>query len=96
MSQSIVARIKGVQSVGWGFFAVSCTLLTGPGIYLAWISTYEDSTTTGTRIAFGFIMAFVASGFITFIVNDLLHRRNVRRIEAERKADRKAKKKKKK
>jgi len=95
MSQTILKRITGIQSVGWGFFAVVCALLTGPGIYLAWVSTYDESTTTGTRIAFGFIMAFVASGFITFIVNDLLHRRNVRRIESERKAERKAKKKKK-
>ena len=95
MSQSIIDRIKKIEYAGWGFFLFFTVLFTGPGIWIAWESTYDESITTGARIVLGFTIGFVAAGFATYILNEILHRRNVRRYEAERKEERKATKKKK-
>jgi len=93
MSPSIVDRIKNIEYAGWGFFLFFTVLFAGPGIWIAWESTYEGSISTGVRIVLGLTIAVVTAGFATYILNEILHRRNVRRYEAERQQERKAAKK---
>ncbi|MFM1921206.1 MAG: hypothetical protein RLZZ303_2840 [Candidatus Hydrogenedentota bacterium] len=72
-----------LESAGWGFFGVSCLFFAAPGVWLAWSITY-DSATPATRIAFGIFMACIVAAFFTAAVNELLHRRNLRRAEKKR------------
>lgn len=72
-----------LESAGWGFFGVSCVLFAAPAVWLAWSITY-DSATPATRIAFGVFMACIVAAFFTAAVNELLHRRNLRRADKQR------------
>lgn len=96
MGQSWIERVKSIEYLGWAGFVGFFVLYAGPGIWLAFEFTYEGTISLGARIVLGLVIASVLSGITTFLVDDLLHRRNVRRYEAERKQERKAKKKKKK
>ena len=89
-------KIKNIEYAGWGFFLVTLVVLAGPCVYLAWATTHEGSMTVGVRLVYAAAIDVVVSGVITWLANDLLHRRNVRRYEAERKVQRKADKKSKK
>jgi hypothetical protein len=70
-----------VEAVGWKFLGGSSVLLAAPGVWLGWQIT-NDSLAVPGRVMTGLIIAVLTAAVFTFIVNDLLHRRNVRRYEA--------------
>ncbi len=84
--------LKEVESVGWGFFAICFVVVLAPSIWLVWNYTY-DTVTPAVRVLAGFVVASTGAGVIAWVVNDLLHRRNVRRHAAKRQAERKEKRK---
>jgi 1,4-dihydroxy-2-naphthoate octaprenyltransferase len=85
--------LKDIEYVGWGFYSIVFVLLIAPCIYLAWNITYDNIANTYSRVALGALFAFVVAGFVTWPVNELLHRRNIRRQKAEQQQARKQKKK---
>lgn len=85
--------LKEIEYVGWGFFTIVFFVLLGPGLYLAWTYTYDNVANAFARVALGAFIAMIAAGFVTWPVNEALHRRNLRRAEAERHQMRKQKKK---
>jgi len=87
--------LKDIESVGWVFWAVVFALLLAPGIWLAYKLTY-DTASVLLRLGCGIFLAAIASGLISWLVEEVIHRRNVRRYNARRKVERKEKKRKKK
>lgn len=85
--------LKDIEYVGWGFFSIVFAVLLLPGVWVAWTFTYDGVTNAFARVALGAFLALVAAGFVTWPVNELLHRRNIRRAEAEKHNARKQKKK---
>jgi hypothetical protein len=86
--------LRDLESVGWGFFLGCAAALAGPFIWLTLAMTYDTIPLYG-RVIIGIMFSFVAAAFVAWIVNDLLHRRNLRRKMAARSRERKAKKKRK-
>lgn len=84
--------LKEIESVGWGFFGLCFVLVLAPSIWLVWNYTY-DNVAPAVRVLAGFVVASTCAGVIAWVVNDLLHRRNVRRYEAQRQEARKEKRK---
>jgi len=78
--------MDNVEAVGWKFLGGSFAVLAAPGAWLGWYIT-NDSMELPGRIFTGLIIAMFTAAVITFVVNDLLHRRNVRRYEASRKSE---------
>jgi len=91
----VIERLRNMESAGWGVYLVMLVIFSGPGIYLSWQFTYEH-TSAYARVAVGILIASVFAGFITYGINEILHRRNIRRYNEQRKAERKQKKKQKK
>jgi uncharacterized membrane protein len=87
--------LKEIESVGWGFYLICVLALLPPGIILAWQFTY-DITQAITRVGIGLIAALFFAGIIAWVVNAILHQRNLRRYKEEQKVAKKEKKKKKK
>lgn len=86
--------LREIESVGWGFFLGCAAVLAGPFIWFTLAITYDTMPMYG-RVIIGIMFSFVAAAVVAWLVNDLLHRRNVRRKTAERSRERKAKKKRK-
>jgi hypothetical protein len=83
--------LEKMEYAGWGFFAVACIVLAGPGVWLSWSITNDTLTMPG-RIVAGILMAIVAAAFVTVAANSALQARNAKREEATRESDRKARK----
>ena len=87
--------LKDIEYVSWGtlgILLIPCTLFS---VLLVWNFTL-DTTEVGIRIVSGIVLGFLLAGIITASLNELLHRRNVKIYNLERKESRKADKKKKK
>lgn len=80
--------IQEIESVGWGFYCAVVIVLAGPCTWGIWLVTLPE-TPIGQRIALGVSFAGALAAVVAWAVNDLLHRRNVRKYEADRKADKK-------
>ncbi len=80
--------LREIEYVGWGFFAVLLVVLAGPGIYAALYFTYDIMPMAG-RVVIGLVFASVSAAVLTFVVNELLHRRNLRELEKARKEEKK-------
>ncbi len=87
--------LKDIEFVGWGTFLVLFIPCSVIGAAFIWYVTY-DTTELAIRIGSGIFLGFICAGFITAGLNEILHRRNVKADNEERKVARKAKKKKKK
>ncbi|MBI2434102.1 MAG: hypothetical protein HYV26_14685 [Candidatus Hydrogenedentes bacterium] len=87
--------LRDIEYIGWGFWIGLFVVLAGPFGYLSYRLTYETATVS-VRVGFGIFLAAAASAFITFVINDLLHRRNVRHLAVKRKEVRKERRKKRK
>lgn len=70
-----------LEYAGWGFLGVSFLLFAGPGVWVVWRFTYAG-TEAATRVGMGLFLGAITAAVFTFIVNDLLHRRNLRRHRA--------------
>jgi hypothetical protein len=79
-----------LEYAGWGFFAVACALLAGPGVWLSWTITNDQLTLPG-RVLAGVMMAIVAAAFVTVAANSALQARTAKR-EAAAKDEHKARK----
>jgi hypothetical protein len=87
--------LSKLDSVGWGFWGICFIVFLGPCIYVGWILS-NDYVESSVRVLIGITGAAMVAGVISWVVNDQLHRRKMRRIRAERESLPKAKKKKKK
>lgn len=83
--------LKQIEYLGWGFFAFLFLVFVGPAIYLALNYTYETAT-VATRVGLGVVCALVASGIIIWPINEIMNRMHLKKVAAERKAERKRKK----
>lgn len=75
-----------VEAVGWKFFGTCAVVFAAPGAALGWYLTNESMTPYG-RIMSGIITGVIAAAVFTTVVNELLHRRNVRRHLASQQAE---------
>lgn len=80
--------LKEIESVGWGFFVLCFAVLVAPTVWFVWNGTY-DTVPASVRILMGLVVASTEAGIVAWVVNDQLHRRNVRRYEAKRAEERK-------
>lgn len=87
--------LKDIEYVGWGTFGLLYIPSTLICAAVVWYYTFEGGA-LGARIATSAIAGMVLSGLVTAGINELLHRRNVRNYNEERKEARKSKRKKKK
>ena len=62
---------KRWDSVGWVFFGVSLVLWAFPCIYFIFHIT-SDAITVGARTVSGIVLAFMAAGFTSWLVNSML------------------------
>ncbi len=71
------------DSVGWTFFAVLTLVMCVPGVFLAWLTSYE-TTKWYVRIGVGLTYAGFASAILTWIINSALQYRAERLKKAQR------------
>lgn len=89
------AALKNPDVVGWIIWLVLTLLLTGPCIYLFYRITYDDTTSTMTRVVAGIFAAAISAGFLSWLGNELWFRMRRRKYDERRKAVRKEKRRKK-
>lgn len=77
-------RLGELESVGWGFFAITAALLSPPCIWLVWVSAKPESSVF-ERVLLAVVLAVVLAAFVAWLVNDQLYRRMVRRQAIEEK-----------
>ncbi len=73
-----------IDSVGWVFLVVVFAILLIPAIYLSWHVVREDQEWP-IPFGLGVLLAFFASGIVTWIVNTALQVRSKRRHAQTRK-----------
>lgn len=84
-----------VEAVGWKFFALMTVIFAPPSIWATWAIT-NDSAPLIERLMLGGAFGALLAAIAAWVVNEMLHRRNVRQHEAEKKALKKERKHKKK
>lgn len=82
--------LKGVESVGWGFFAGATAVLSPPCIALLWRSAKPESS-AAERILLGVVLAVILAAVLAWAVNDQLHRRALRRHAIDEKTEKQKK-----
>lgn len=85
-------RISDLDSVGWGFFLGVLALLAGPCAVVSWVITKAEAAAM-ERIGLGIVSAALLAAIISWGVNELLHQRNLRRLAAEKKTEKKKERK---
>lgn len=80
--------LKEIESVGWGFFGICFLVVVAPTVWFVYNGTY-DTQTPAVRILMGLVVAGTVAGIIAWAVNEVLHRRNVRRHDAKRAEEKK-------
>lgn len=76
--------LRNRESVGWGFFIGLLVVFIPPGVWFAFAVTYNTEGPL-PRIFLGLLTAALVSGILTWVVNDILHRRRIAAMEKQRK-----------
>jgi uncharacterized protein (DUF2062 family) len=86
--------LRDTEAVGWLFFLVLFVLFTPLCAFFSWQLTH-DSISPALRVGMGIFCGGILAGVVSTLVNEVLHRRNVRRFKAKKKEEKKKKRKKK-
>ena len=84
-------RPMRLEAAGWGFWLVTCLVLSVPCVYVSYRVTQEDLSRE-IPLALGVIAAIVIGAFVTFLANTVIQWSNARRKDAERKQSKPKKK----
>lgn len=85
---------RRLDAAGWLVWFVVWLILLGPSIYLLGLAKLVG-TKWAAIVLFGVVVASIGAGFITWILNWFLQRREARRRANERTAQKKANRRKK-
>jgi hypothetical protein len=85
------AILKNPDVVGWIIWVLLTLVLTGPCIYLISEITYDDTTSTWTRIITGIFAAAITAGILSWLGNEIWFRMRRRQRAEKRKIARKEK-----
>ena len=91
----VFAALKNPDVLGWVIWLGLTLVLIAPSIYLFYLITYDDTTSTWTRVIAGAFTAAIGAGVLSWLGNEVWFRLRRRQYEAKRKAARKEKKRKK-